>query len=111
MQCRLCGHRAGFLRRQCQDCGVLWQVWQDSRLAGMRGILEALQATGVNPEKLQQFLEAEPEAGKGKVRDLIAADMTNQLLGALGQKGQQTGERVRVLRERGGWKTLDRPPE
>lgn len=77
----------------------------------MRGILEAFEATAVSPEKLQRFLEAEPEPGKGKVRDLIAADMTNQLLGALGQKGQQTGEGVKVLRERGGWKTLDRPPE
>lgn len=77
----------------------------------MRGILEAFQATGVSPEKLQSFLEGEPEPGKGNVRDLIAADMTNQLLGALGQKGDQTGTGVRSLRERGGWKGLDRPPE
>lgn len=80
-------------------------------MAGMRGILEALDATGVDPGKLQRFLEAEPTPGKGTVRDLIAADMTNQLLGALGQKGKQTGEGVRSLRVRGGWKTLDRPPE
>lgn len=80
-------------------------------MEGMRGILEAFLATGVPPEKLQRFLEGEPERGKGKIRDLIAADMTNQLLGALGQKGDQTGERVRALRERGGWKALDRPPE
>jgi hypothetical protein len=37
--------------------------------------------------------------------------MTNQLLGALGQRGSQTGGEVKVLRERGGWKGLDRPPE
>jgi hypothetical protein len=77
----------------------------------MRGILEAFEATGVDTGKLQRFLEAEPEPGKGTVRDLIAADATNQLLGALGQEGSQTGANVRTLRERGVWKTLDRPPE
>lgn len=80
-------------------------------MSGMRGILEALEGTGVDAGKLQRFLEAEPEPGKGKVRDLIAADMTNQLLGALGQRGRQTGAEVRALREKGGWKILDRPPE
>jgi hypothetical protein len=77
----------------------------------MRGILDAFAATGVAPDKLQRFLEAEPEKGKGTIRDRIAADMTNQLLGALGQRGHQTGGEVKVLRERGGWKGLDRPPE
>lgn len=90
---------------------MLWQVWQHARMAGMRGILEALHQTGVAPAKLQRFLEAEPTPGAGTVRDLIAADMTNQLLGALGQKGEQTGPGVKRLRERGGWRLLDRPPE
>ena len=44
------------------------------------------------------------------VRDQIAADMTNQLLAAFGQRRRQTPEEVRRIRERGAWVALDRPP-
>ena len=77
----------------------------------MRRLMDALAATGVHPDKVARFLESEPVRGAGKVRDQIAADMANQLLTALGQPGSQTGAGVKRLRERGGWRALDRRPE
>lgn len=76
----------------------------------MRRLLQALDHTGVEPDKIQRFLDAEPTAGGGSVRDLIAADMTNQLLDALGQPPSQEGATVQRLRQRGDWRRLDRPP-
>lgn len=76
----------------------------------MRRLLQALDHTGVDAGKIQRFLEAEPAPGGGTVRDLIAADMTNQLLDALGQPPSQEGGAVQRLRQRGDWRRLDRPP-
>jgi len=76
----------------------------------MRKILDALAQTGIRADKIQRFLQAEPRPGQGTVRDMIAADMTNQLLAALGQAPGQHGSDVRQLRERGNWKDLDRRP-
>lgn len=76
----------------------------------MRRLLEALHDTGIEASRIQRFLEAEPAAGGGTVRDLIAADMTNQLLDALGQPQSQKGGAVQRLRQRGDWRRLDRPP-
>jgi hypothetical protein len=77
----------------------------------MRGVLAALAATGIAPERIESFLNTEPRPGSGTVRDQIAADMSNQLLDALGQRGEQSAAQVRRLRERGAWRTYDRPPE
>jgi hypothetical protein len=70
-----------------------------------------LAATGVGASHIERFLESEPDPGNGTVRDLIAADVSNQLLSALGQAGHQSGSAVKRLRERGAWKTFDRRPE
>jgi hypothetical protein len=111
MRCFLCRDRAGWWRRTCGDCRRLLAVWQEHRGAGMRVLLAEFRQTGVAPEKIERFLNAEPAYGQGAIRDQIAADMTNQLLDALGQGGRQTRADVKRLRERGAWKGFDRPPE
>jgi hypothetical protein len=73
----------------------------------MKRILEELQATGVQQAKIERFLHSEPRKGQGTIRDQIAAQMTNQLLDALGQPGEQTGSDAKRLRERGAWRTYD----
>lgn len=111
MRCRLCRDRAGWWRRRCDACTRLWTAWQLHRHDGLRRVLAAFADTGLPAAEIERFLDAEPEPGKGTVRDLIAADMTNELLAALGQRGEQTGVKVKRLRERGGWRSLDRRPE
>jgi len=74
-------------------------------------MMDVFIATGVPRDKVERFLDADP-AGSGTVRDQIAADMTNQLLQALGQRSRQTAGGVKRIRERGNWVGLDRrPPE
>ena len=67
-------------------------------------------ATGAPRRKVERFLESDV-GGAGAVRDVIAEDMTNQLLEAFGQRRRQTPAEVRRIRERGAWETLDRPPQ
>jgi hypothetical protein len=62
-------------------------------------------------EGIERFLEADLPHGKGTIRDQIVADMSNELLAALGQAGGQSGVDVRRLRERGAWRDYDRRPE
>ena len=77
----------------------------------MRQLLAAFVDSGIPPAKIERFLVAEPARGQGTIRDLIAADMSNQLLDALGQPAAQSGADVKRLRERGGWRTYHRRPE
>jgi len=72
-------------------------------------MMQLFLATGVAPEKVERFLESDPDGG-GAIRDRIAADMTNHLLAAFGQRRRQTPAEVKRIRERGGWMDLDRPP-
>jgi hypothetical protein len=76
----------------------------------MRRLLEAFRETGVSADKIERFLAAEPRRGGGTIRDLIAAEMSNQLLAALGQRPTQSGADAKRLRERGAWRDLDRRP-
>lgn len=76
----------------------------------MRGLLDALRATGASPERIERFLNAEPRRSAGTIRDLMAAEMTNQLLAALGQRPTQSGAGAKRLRERGAWRSFDRRP-
>jgi hypothetical protein len=95
----------------CADCRRLLGVWEANRGAGMRVLLAALRGSGVGSDKVERFLAAEPAPGAGAIRDQIAADMTNQLLEALGQGGRQTSAEVKRLRVRGLWRTYGRRPE
>ena len=76
----------------------------------MRRLLDGLQATGASREKIERFLNAEPRPGAGTIRDLMAAEMSNQLLGALGQRPTQSGADAKRLRERGAWRGYDQRP-
>ena len=76
----------------------------------MRQLLKQLLATDVSREKIGRFLEAEPRRGAGTVRDQVAAEMANQLLAALGQPTNQSGQGARRLRERGLWRVYDKRP-
>jgi hypothetical protein len=78
----------------------------------MRGLLAAFEATGIDRVDIERFLDAEPARMGGSIRDQIAADMSNQLLEALGQRPEQSGVEVKRLRARGQWRSYDqRPPE
>jgi hypothetical protein len=84
-------------------------VFAANRGADMGTMMDAFIAAGPSRAQIEKFLEADLD-GTGSVRDHIAADMTNQLLGALGQRNRQTPQTVRRLRERGTWTTFDRRP-
>ena len=73
----------------------------------MRQLLAALRATGASSEKIERFLAAEPRRGAGTIRDLMAAEMSNQLLAAIGQRPTQSGADAKRLRERGTWRGYD----
>ncbi|HXQ23824.1 MAG TPA: hypothetical protein VN812_19245 [Candidatus Acidoferrales bacterium] len=75
----------------------------------MGTILDLFIAAGVSQVKVERFLDADPK-GAGTIRDQIAADMANQLLEALGQRGRQSAAEVKRIRARGGWTGLDRRP-
>lgn len=66
-------------------------------------------ASGASRERIEGFLNADPH-GTGPIRDQIAADMTNQLMEALGHRSRQNARDVKRIRERGGWMVLDRRP-
>ena len=110
MRCRYCRERAGWWRRECEECRRLLGVVSTHRGADMRTIMVAMSSSGVSSEKVERFLNAEPK-GQAALRDQIAADMTNQLMDALGQRGRQTAGDVKRIRERGTWVRLDRRPE
>lgn len=75
----------------------------------MGTLMDLFIASGAPREKVEKFLNGDPD-GAGTVRDQIAADMTNQLMQALGQRSRQTASDVKRIRERGGWVGLDRRP-
>jgi len=75
----------------------------------MATMMELFLETGAPRVKVERFLESDVD-GSGAVRDMIAADMTNQLLEAFGQRQRQTPKEVRRIRARGAWEALDRPP-
>ena len=111
MRCRYCHESAGWWRRCCTDCARLHAVFGASRGADMGTLMELFIATGAPRAKVEKFLDADPH-GTGPVRDQIAADMTNQLMEAFGQRRRQTARDVKRIRERGRWTHLDRrPPE
>jgi hypothetical protein len=76
----------------------------------MRRLFARFAATGIDSAKVRRFLSAEPKRGSGSVLDHMVADASNKLLGAFGQTAEQDGADVRRLRERGGWRALDRRP-
>jgi len=109
MRCRICRQPAGWLRRACSPCSTLYGIVRTHRGAGLSHILDLLIETGISNERIEAFLASEPE-GRGTIRDQIVADMTNQLMEALGQRGGQTAADVKRLREQGAWSAYDQRP-
>lgn len=72
-------------------------------------MLDLFITAGAAQSKVEKFLDADLK-GAGTIRDQIAADMANQLLEALGQRGRQSAAEVKRIRVRGGWTSLDRRP-
>lgn len=75
----------------------------------MARLFDLLGDSGVPLQKVDAFLDADPD-GHGSVRDQIAADVSNQLLAAFGQRARHSVRDVRRLRARGAWKSFDQPP-
>ena len=109
MRCRYCLESAGWWRSRCGTCRRLLEVYLVHRGADMKSLLALLAGTGASGDHIERFLAADPD-GRGSVRDQIAADMTNELLGALGQRARQSVADVKRIRARGGWVGLDRRP-
>jgi hypothetical protein len=109
MECRYCHEEAGWWRRRCGACRRLLSVFEANRGLDFRAMMQLLVDTGIGTEKIEKFLEADPSGG-GSIRDQIAADMTNDLMRALGNDTRQTAADVKRLRERGTWASFDRRP-
>jgi hypothetical protein len=109
MKCRYCGQAAGWWRRRCPPCRCLLAVFEQHRGLDFRGMMQLLVDTGVDADAIERFLEADPD-GAGSIRDQITADMTNDLMRALGNDTRQTAADVKRIRERGNWVNLDRRP-
>jgi hypothetical protein len=78
---------------------------------GLLQFLDLFIETGLPREKIEAFLAADPH-GEGSVKDRILADMSTELLGAMGVSAPQSAQDVKRLRERGTWRGLgERPKE
>ena len=55
-------------------------------------------------------MNADPD-GSGSIKDQITADMSTELLGAMGIRVQQTAQDVKRLRRKGVWHRMDEKPE
>ena len=109
MRCRYCSGPAGWCRRSCGVCRSLNAVLSEHRGADLSLLMDLFIATGAPRVKIEAFLQAAPGGG-ATIRDQIAADMTNDLLSALGQRARQTAADVQRVRKRGNWVGLDQRP-
>ncbi|MBI2082257.1 MAG: hypothetical protein HYT76_01685 [Deltaproteobacteria bacterium] len=99
MRCVYCHEKAGFFKRTCPDCLKLVEaVNQLPSSFGFRQFLDFLLETGVSTEKIDRFLEADPD-GEGTIHNRILARMTNEVMGALGQPSHLKPEDVKKVRE------------
>jgi hypothetical protein len=109
MTCRYCREAAGWWRRRCEACSQLAELFEKHRGADFGTFMDMFVATGLPAAKIERFLAADPD-GDGTIRDHIAADMTNELMRALGNDTRQSAADVKRIRERGNWVNLDRRP-
>jgi hypothetical protein len=112
MKCIYCQKQAGWFAKICTDCRRLLGIYE--RHGGQIGPLQLLDLfieTGLPREKIEAFLAADPR-GEGSVKDRILADMSTELLGAMGVHAPQSVQNVKRLREKGEWQNLgERPKE
>jgi hypothetical protein len=112
MKCRYCLEQAGWFARICTDCRRLLDIYKKHEgHIGPLQFLDLFIETGLPREKIEAFLAADPY-GEGSVRDRILADMSTELLGAMGVHAPQRAHDVKRLREKGEWQNLgERPKE
>ena len=98
-RCVYCGGQGGFWSKICRDCSKLLARFQELRgHVGYGEFLDNLEQTGVAKEKIMSFLKADPD-GRGSVQDQITAEMTSELMKAMGIKGSQTPQGVKRIRD------------
>ncbi len=111
MKCRYCQDRINWFRRVCADCQRLLDIYTVHK--GQIGLLQFLDLfieTGLPREKVEAFMNADPK-GEGSVKDQITADMSTELLSAMGVNVPQTAQDVKNLRGQGNWQKMDERPE
>ena len=112
MKCSYCREQAGWFTTVCADCKRLLVLYETHK--GQLGLLQLLDLfieAGLPREKIEAFLAADPH-GEGSIKDRILADMSTELLGAMGVRAQQSAEGVKRLREKGAWQGMgERPKE
>lgn len=98
-QCQLCQGRRKLWKRLCPDCTKLFQlVKANLGQMGFGELLDTLIATGIDKNRVQMFLKANPH-GKGSILDQITAQLTNNLAEGMGVKRQDmTAEDVQRIR-------------
>ena len=98
MKCVYCQLKAGFFKRICSDCNRLVETVQKMPPSfGYREFLDTLLETGINPEKIDKFIDADVD-GRGSVNDHITARMTNQIMESLGTPTQMASTDVKKVR-------------
>ncbi len=111
MKCPYCQERAGWFKQICTDCRRLHGLYAQRR--GQVDLLQFLDAcieTGLPRKKIETFMNADPY-GSGSIKDQITADMSTELLSAMGMRVQQTARDVKRLREKNAWQRMDEKPE
>ncbi len=99
MKCVYCQEKAGFFKRICPDCDKLVEtVATMGEAYGYREFLDTLVGTGIDPKKIEKFLDTDVD-GRGSVNDHITARMTNQIMSSLGQPSQMTSKDVKKVRQ------------
>ncbi len=76
----------------------------------MLQFLDLFIETGLSREKIEAFMNTDPH-GDGSVKDQITADMSTELLAAMGIPVRQTAQDVKHLREKDNWQRLDERTE
>ena len=106
MKCSYCQKRAGWLRKTCVDCRRLLDIYNQHR--GQLALIQFLDLfieTGLSRETIEAFMNADPH-GDGSVKDQITADMSSELLAAMGIPVKQTAQDVKQLREKDNWQRM-----
>ena len=99
-RCVYCEERAGFISRVCKDCRKLVACIKDLEASfGYRQLLDALLDTGVHPDKVERFMDADPDK-TGSLNQQVTARMTNELMKDLGQPTEMKAEHVREIQVR-----------
>ena len=89
--CVYCQDRSGIISKVCKDCRkLITSVKGLENSFGYRILLNTLLETGVDPDKIERFLDADPD-GEGSLNQQVTARMTNELMTDLGQATEMTG--------------------